>query len=133
MHRGEDDARRGTEASSRSRKGAQGWRRTSSPAHSDKSRRQGVGESERDEVNAPNWILERLKSPPAPAGSVLSDLDTVSQSAHVFFGGWIVYTFALWTSPWWGVVAVLSFAAIKESWWDQKYETLDEVRGSNLR
>lgn len=83
-------------------------------------------------MSAFDWIWERLKTPPAPVGSVLSDLDTVSQSAHAFSGGWIVFVFGLWTSPWWGVVAVLSFAAIKEGWFDQKYES-DEIRGSNLR
>lgn len=84
-------------------------------------------------MNAFTWIWERLKTPPAPEGSVLADLDTVSQSAHAFSGGWIVFVFGLWTSPWWGVVAVLMFAAIKEGWYDQKYETDDAIRGSNLR
>lgn len=58
--------------------------------------------------------------------------DTVAQSAHVWFGGWIVYTFALWTSAWIGAAAVLLFAAVKEFWYDEKYESV-YVRGSGWR
>jgi hypothetical protein len=58
--------------------------------------------------------------------------ETVAQSAHVWFGGWVVYTFHLWTSAWWGVVAVVIFAALKEFLYDQKYES-PEVRGSNWK
>jgi hypothetical protein len=77
-------------------------------------------------------LLAKLKVPTSATLIQDKEFDIDSQSAHVGWGGWIAYTFALWTSPWWGVVAVLSFAAIKEGWYDQKYE-LDEVRGSNLR
>jgi len=83
-------------------------------------------------INAINWILERLKTPISATLIGDGEFDTVAQSAHVFFGGWVVFVFGLFTSPWWGVVAVLSFAAIKEGWYDQRYET-SEVRGSNLR
>ena len=58
--------------------------------------------------------------------------DTVAQSSHVWFGGCIVYTSALWMSPWWGVLAIASFACIKEYWYDQNYESV-ECRGSNTR
>lgn len=83
-------------------------------------------------MNAINWVLERLHVPPALKGSVLAFLDTVAQSAHLWFGGWVVFVFGLWTSPWWGVLAIAIFAGIKEGWYDQNYETA-EVRGSNLR
>jgi hypothetical protein len=59
-------------------------------------------------------------------------LDTVAQSAHVWFAGWTVFVFHLWTNPWWGVLAVAIFAAIKEFLYDQKYES-PAVRGSNWK
>jgi hypothetical protein len=58
--------------------------------------------------------------------------DTVAQSAHAWFGGWLVYTFALWTSPWWAVVAIAIFGAVKEYWYDEKYES-PTVRGNATR
>jgi hypothetical protein len=83
-------------------------------------------------VTALNWILVRLKVPPATKDSVLAFLDTVAQSSHIWFGGWVVFVFGLWTSPWWGALAITIFAGIKEGWYDQNYETA-EIRGSNLR
>lgn len=63
--------------------------------------------------------------------SVLSDpsLENVGQSAHVFFAAFLVLAFH---GNWYAVGAMVVFAAVKEFWYDENYETAD-VRGSNLR
>ena len=49
--------------------------------------------------------------------------------AHVFFGAWItlacVYMFGP-KSLYWTLPLLVTYAAIKEFWWDENYETADE-------
>ena len=58
--------------------------------------------------------------------------DTVSQSAHVWFGAFVVFVANLFHAPWIGFFVLAVFAAVKEFWYDQNYES-PEVRGSNFK
>ena len=61
-----------------------------------------------------------------------STFDTVSQSAHFWFGGWVIFLSSLIGYMWAGFTTLLIFSAIKEFWYDYKYETA-VVRGSSER
>lgn len=58
--------------------------------------------------------------------------DTVSQMAHIFFAGFVVFTAQHFGVGWYGIVGLVVFAAIKEFWYDYRYESL-AVRGSSVR
>jgi len=63
------------------------------------------------------------------------EFDLVAQNAHVLAGALAVLgSIALWgpSSKLPATVMMIAFAAIKEFWYDQQYES-PEVRGSNLR
>lgn len=54
---------------------------------------------------------------------------SVSRNAHVLFGLGITvvaYFFGGWKAMCIASASVLAFAAVKEAWWDEKYETKDE-------
>lgn len=55
--------------------------------------------------------------------------DTVSQSAHFFSAAFVVHVFH--GNPW-AIAAVVVACAVKEFWYDYKYESA-EVRGSSLK
>lgn len=62
-----------------------------------------------------------------------SDFNRVSQSAHLLAGALAVCaTVAIFGASykWYGAGGIIIFAAIKEFWYDYKYET-PEIRGSS--
>ena len=64
-----------------------------------------------------------------------AEFDFVSQNAHALGGALAVLGPAALLGEWYavgGAVLVMVFAAVKEFWYDEHYETA-EVRGSSLR